>query len=41
MCDKEREREREKERERENLDILKLRSFRFKKMASHFWAVVG
>ena len=45
MCDQERERERERERkterERENLDISKLRSFRFKKLASHLGAVVG
>ena len=51
MCDQERERERERktelerERERErvseNLDILKLGSFRFTKLASHLGAVAG
>ena len=43
MCDQETEREREKDREREseNLDILKLGSFRFTKLASHLGAVAG
>ena len=49
MCDQETERERERktelERERErvseNLDILKLGSFRFTKLASHLGAVAG
>ena len=47
--DREREREREKDRAREreservseNLDILKLGSFRFTKLASHLGAVAG
>ena len=51
MCDQETEREREKDRARErereservseNLDILKLGSFRFTKLASHLGAVAG
>ena len=43
--DRERERktelERESERVSENLDILKLGSFRFTKLASHLGAVAG
>ena len=39
--ERERERERESERVSENLDILKLGSFRFTKLASHLGAVAG
>ena len=39
--DRARERERERERVSENLDILKLGSFRFTKLASHLGAVAG